>query len=126
MWHSFRSIDGNGTIDCCEFVQQFFRLGRMERDIQLRKQAYITNMKSEAEAARKKSVIDKYGQLVKAKMRPGTDDDVTNVTRRLKIASAYYRPDTMAGPITRCFEAKELGKYIQYNMSSLSSTVRYM
>jgi hypothetical protein len=93
----------------------------MERDIQLRTQASITSMKNEAEAARKKGIVDKYGQLVKARMRPGTDKDVKRVTHRLKTASAYYRPDTMAGPITKCFEAKELGKYYHlYSHDSLT------
>jgi hypothetical protein len=83
----------------------------MERDRQLTVSAHITRTKTMAETERKNTIVEKYGQLAKAKMRPGTDQDLETVTQRLKLASAYYRPDTMAGPITRCFEARELGKF---------------
>merc|ERR1711991_692123 len=100
--------DKNGLIDCGEFIIQFFRLGRQERDRHLRLKQKITNRNAAAEIQRRAEIKRRYGSLATAKLRPANDEHTQSAVSKIQKAAAYYSPNIFMGPITRSFEADGL------------------
>merc|ERR1711991_393926 len=97
--------DKNGLIDCGEFIIQFFRLGRQERDRHLRLKQKITNRNAAAEIQRRAEIKRRYGSLATAKLRPANDEHTQSAVSKIQKAAAYYSPNIFMGPITISFEA---------------------
>ena len=97
--------DKNGLIDCGEFIIQFFRLGRQERDRHLRLKQKITNRNAALEIERRAEIKRRYGKLATAKLRPANDEHTQSAVSKIQKAAAYYSPNIFMGPITRSFEA---------------------
>lgn len=97
--------DKNGLIDCGEFIIQFFRLGRQERDRHLRVKQKITNKRASAEIERRAEIKRRYGKLATATLRPANDEHTESAVGKIQRAAAYYSPNIFMGPITRSFEA---------------------
>ena len=88
-------IDNTGRVNCKQFVYQFFRFGRSERDRHFSKQQNLTYVRQEADAMRKASVKERYGKLVLAKMTTASEEDKKTVYEKIRNAATYFKGDSL-------------------------------
>lgn len=84
--------NGDGVIDCDEFLHHFFKIGGMEREKLHTKHAMITNKLHEAEKRRRKKKKEKYEKSVIAPMKPETKEDIKSLKKKIRdVALCYER-----------------------------------
>ena len=98
--------DGNGEIDCAEFLYTFFRIGRTERDRHRIRQAKRTKELLEAERLRKAATKEKYGKMSLAKLSTATEEDKKSAMAKIKKAATFHQGAVLNGG--KSFEAKAL------------------
>lgn len=100
--------DGDGTVDCKEFMYAFFRIGRSEKDRHYDRQARLTVQKLEEEKARLKAIDDKFDAMAQAKLEPATEDDFNAVYDKFRRAAMTYDMQSMFNNMKKSFESSEL------------------
>jgi len=104
LMHVF-DIDGNGSVDCAEFIYTFFRMGRNERDRHIRKNMSLTAKLNEEERvarAQRKAKFEKYALV---KMVPSTKEDKKRALKKISKAATFHWGDIGGG---KSFESAEL------------------
>lgn len=93
---------------CREFLNNFFRIRRMELDKYNRIQSEITKQRHDQQIHRLEDVVEKYCKLTVAKKEPFTEEDKASAIDKLRSAAAHRRPNPFINAIERSFEASEL------------------
>ena len=100
--------DGIGELDCKEFIFNFFRLGRTERDKHFRNRKCKTEIKLAAEKTRVATIKEKYHKLVLCKVAPSTKKDEDSVLQKIRKAALHYNQDSMFSKLRQGFESEDL------------------
>jgi len=98
-------IDGNGEVDCSEFLYTFFRMGRNEKDRHLRRQMKRTAKLNEEERIRVIKKDEKFAQYAVAKLVPATEKDKKSAWKKIDKAATQHWGDIGGG---KSFEAADL------------------
>jgi Ca2+-binding EF-hand superfamily protein len=99
----------NGKVDTREFVYQFFRIGRREREFHFNKQKEATRAQQEAEIQRRKDIHDRFGELVQAKMVPSTEEDRISALAKITRAAIHFKGDSVfSSNLWKSFESSDL------------------
>jgi Ca2+-binding EF-hand superfamily protein len=98
-------IDGNGTVDCSEFLFTFFRMGRNEKDRHVRRQMKSTSHLNEIERERVVEREKKYAQYSVAKLTTATAKDEKQAMRKISKAATLHWGDIGGG---KSFESADL------------------
>mmetsp|Transcript_9123 Transcript_9123/g.12612 ORF Transcript_9123/g.12612 Transcript_9123/m.12612 type:complete len:608 (+) Transcript_9123:32-1855(+) len=93
---------------CREFLNNFFRIRRIELDKHSRSQRAITEERHLQQAHRLEEVIEKYSKLTVAKIEPFTEEDKASAVDKIRTAAAFRRPNPFINAIEKSFEAAEL------------------
>ncbi len=100
---------GNGMIDTREFLYQFFKIGRKERDYHFNRQKQLTKKHMQEEVIRRKAIKDRFGEMVKAKITPATEEDHVSAYQKIKMAATYFKGDSVfSSNLWKSFESEEL------------------
>jgi len=98
-----------GMIDTSEFVYQFFKIGRREREYHFNKQKEKTIANQLAEKERIDAATDKYGKLVLARMEPSTEEDRQSALAKISSAALHFKSDSaFSGNLWKSFESSDL------------------
>ena len=87
--------DNNGMIDSKEFVYQFFRIGRNERDFHFNKQKNKTISNLQREKERVSANDEKFNKQVVAKISPASEEDTKNAYEKIRMAATYFKGDSV-------------------------------
>lgn len=98
----------DGRISCQEFMRNFFRLGRLERDRHAQIHASIQFKNRAFETQRLRDVESRFNQLVQATMVPSTEADAKSAFDKIKMAAFEYRKDAPFQDVRKSFECREL------------------
>ena len=98
-------IDGNGAVDCSEFLFTFFRMGRNEKDRHIRRQMKSTGKLNEIERERVVEREKKYAQYSVAKLATATANDEKQAMKKISNAATYHWGDIGGG---KSFESADL------------------
>jgi Ca2+-binding EF-hand superfamily protein len=101
--------DQNGMVDTREFVYQFFRIGREEKEYYSRKQKQKTIENANIEKERKLEAAERFGKLVVAKMSPHTQEDYNNALNKITKAALHFKSDSVfSSNLWKSFESSDL------------------
>ncbi len=101
--------DGSGMIDSKEFVYQFFRIGRNERDYHFSKQKQKTLENLQKEKERIKLMDETFNAKVVAKICEATDSDRKSAYEKIRMAATFFKGDsTFSSNLWKSFESEEL------------------
>lgn len=98
----------DGRISCQEFMRNFFRLGRLERDRHAQIHASIQFKHRSLETQRLKDVDSRFHKLVETTLVPATEADAKSAFDKIKMAAFEYRKDAPFQDVRKSFECKEL------------------
>ena len=99
----------NGMIDTREFVYQFFKIGRREREFHFNNQKQKTLANQEAERERIAAMKDRYGKLVEARMTPSTEEDRQSVLDKITHAATHFKSESVfSSNLWKSFESADL------------------
>jgi len=82
--------NGDGYIDCSEFLHHFFRIATQEREKLHDKHVMLNNRLHEAEKRRKKKLNDHFEQSVLIELKPDTKEDKKSLTKKMREVAASY------------------------------------
>jgi len=98
-----------GMIDTSEFVYQFFKIGRREREYHFNIQKQKTLENQVAEKERIEAATARYGSLVQARMEPSTEEDRTSALAKITQAALHFKSDSaFSGNLWNSFESSDL------------------
>eukprot|EP01038_Epipyxis_sp_PR26KG_P005573 gene5573-7697_t len=100
--------DGDGIINCREFMYDFFNLKHEETEKHIQKQSLLDYKRKTKETERKEALIKHYEELVSTKVVPCTDMDRKNALKKIRHTAAYFHPNAFTIPIEKCFESESL------------------
>ena len=101
--------DDNGMVDSKEFVYQFFRIGRREREYHFNKNKKHTLHIQDAEIKRKKDIHDRFGSMTLATMVPSTEADRDSALNKITHAAIHFKSDSaFSGNLWKSFESSDL------------------
>jgi Ca2+-binding EF-hand superfamily protein len=113
LFHIF-GTDSEGKLDCTHFINNFFRLGRIERD----RHRKITEVRARRQRKREEEAEDriheKMEKMMVAKLRPCTEEEEQSAFDKLRKAAVSFRDDVTSGGIIirKCFEAESISPTI--------------
>lgn len=98
-----------GMIDTSEFVYQFFKIGRREREHHFNKQKTKTRENQLAEKERIEAMTEKFGKMVLARMEPSTEADRISALSKITSAALHFKADSaFSGNLWKSFESSDL------------------
>jgi len=101
--------DGLGLIDCREFIYQFFRIGRSEKEAHLHRNISITAARQELERERLEGIKEKYAAQVVARMTPASEKDKHSAFDKIRHAAMCYKGDSVfSANLWKSFESDAL------------------
>lgn len=89
--------DGDGTIDCNEFLFHFFRLGAIEKDKYRERQQKLNKLQREEREQRIAALKKKMEDSVVARLEPSTEEDRVSFEAKLHKAARNYEPRAWIG-----------------------------
>lgn len=89
--------DGNGSIDCSEFLFHFFRMGRIEKDLHRARNAHRTYVLQKEAKQRDLEKKRKMELGAQAKLVDSTEDDRLSFTMKLTKAAYHYDKKSWLG-----------------------------
>jgi hypothetical protein len=97
------------SIDCKEFLYQFFIIGREEKAYHFRQQKVLTLKHADQEEKRMKAAKARFATQVVAKRGVATEEDHRSVYDKIKKAAAYFKGDSVfSSNLWKSFESLEL------------------
>ena len=97
---------GIGLIDCKEFIYQFFRIGRTQKEEHNHRNNSIAAMRAEMEKERLMQIEEKYSKAVVARMVPATEKDRQSAFDKIRHAAVCYKGDSaFSGNLWKSFES---------------------
>ena len=97
------------SIDCKEFLYQFFIIGREEKAYHFRQQKKLTQKHSEQEQRRVEAAKSRFATQVIAKRGVATEEDHRSVYDKIKKAATYFKGDSVfSSNLWKSFESLEL------------------
>lgn len=101
--------DGLGLIDCKEFVYQFFRIGRNEKDTHFTRNMLLSHEKRQIQTERLERIREQYERSVVAKMVPAKEKDKYSAFEKIRHAAVVYKGDSaFSGNLWKSFESEAL------------------
>jgi len=100
--------NGDGEIDCSEFLHHFFRIGTLEREKLHVKHTLLTNKQHEAEKKRRLKVKEKFEKSVLVELKPETKADKKSLKAKIRDAAEMYERKEQWGNVFNGFEAASL------------------
>ena len=89
--------DGDGTIDCSEFLFHFFRMGRSEKDIHRARNQHRTYVLQQEAKKRVVEAKRKLEEGVQARLAESTEEDRRSFEMKLTCAARYYNKKSWLG-----------------------------
>lgn len=100
--------NGDGEIDCSEFLHHFFRIGTIEREKLHVKHTLLTNRLHAAEKVRKKKVKEKFEKSVLVELKPDTKEDKKSLKLKIRQVAECYERKLQWGNVLIGFEGASL------------------
>lgn len=100
--------DNNGMLNSQEFLVEFFRIGKVEKEKHTREHAEITETKRLETITRDEQMKEKYGKLLIAKTSPATDADRVSAKKKITEAAMKFNGDSIFANLQKSFESAEL------------------
>lgn len=100
--------NGDGEIDCSEFLHHFFKIGTMEREKLHVKHTMLNNRLHEAEKKRKEKLKEKFEKSVLVELKPDTKEDKKSLKLKIREAAEAYERREQWGNTLSGFEAASL------------------
>lgn len=100
--------NGDGDIDCGEFLHHFFRIGTIEREKLHVKHTMLTNKLHAAEKKRKKKIKEKFEKSVLVELTPATKEDKKSLKKKIRSVAEVYERKLQWGNTLVGFEGASL------------------
>ena len=100
--------NGDGQIDCGEFLHHFFRIGSLEREKLRVKHTMLTNRLHESEKVRKNKRKEKFEKSVLVTVKPETKEDRKSLKLKIKRVAESYEKKQQWGNVLAGFDAESL------------------
>jgi Ca2+-binding EF-hand superfamily protein len=105
--HVFDS-NGDGSIDCHEFLQHFFKIGFIEREKFHKKHVAKCNRRRELEDARQQERVEAFRAKNLVQLSEATDNDRESLQKKMETISADYERREQWGNAFAAFDSASL------------------